>query len=339
MRELYSAFQQADSPIGYLIFHQKTEGEWVCTDANLCAQGFFDDSELVSKLEEDIFHASFLDSPTSVILHLPDHRSLSLTVMNGSTTSIRIAILTDITSQESLLIRLEKKVERLKSSNKDLEHFAYVASHDLREPLRKIVAFSERLNKKYAPVLDSTGLNYLHRMIDATQRMQTFIDDLLMFSRFSRDNSEKIEVDLNGILREVLSDFEMLIDKEKAIVRTETLPIIKGVKSQMVQLFQNLISNALKFKNPNIRTEIYIKCLESKEEYQLTFSDNGIGFDQADAERVFTLFQRLNGRSEYEGTGIGLAICKKIVENHGGIIKANSSPQEGAAFTVSLPKI
>ncbi len=339
MSELYSAFQQADFPIGYLIFHENTEGDWVCKEANPCAQGFFDDSELVSKTGTDIFHASFLNSPTTAILHLPHHRSLSLNVMNGSTANIRIAILTDITAQESHLIRLEKKVERLKSSNKDLEHFAYVASHDLREPLRKIVAFSERLNKKYASVLDSTGLNYLHRMIDATQRMQTFIDDLLMFSKFSRDNSEKIDVDLNDILRGVLSDFEMLIDKEKAIVRTETLPIVKGVKSQMVQLFQNLISNALKFKNPNIQTQIYIKCLESKEGYQLTFSDNGIGFHQADAERVFTLFQRLNGRSEYEGTGIGLAICKKIVENHGGIIKVNSSPQEGAAFVVSLPKI
>ncbi len=338
MRELLTAFQQADSPIGYLIFNQNRGGDWICSEANPCASVFLEDAELVSKTSMSIFNASYLDTPNQVTLNINDNRWLSLSVMNGSMATIRIAILTDITTQENRLKFLEKKVERLKSSNKDLEHFAYVASHDLREPLRKIIAFSERLNKKYAHALEGNGLVYLERMIDATQRMQMFIDDLLLFSRFSRDNSEKMDVDLNGILGGVLSDFEMLIEKDNARVETQKLPTIKGVKTQMTQLFQNLLSNALKFKNPNIPTHISITCMELKDEYQITISDNGIGFEDTDTERVFTLFQRLNGRSEYEGTGIGLAICKKIVENHGGTITAKGVPQKGAIFTIFLPK-
>ena len=339
MRELLRAFQQADSPIGYLVFNQNTEGYWICSEASPRAGVFLEDSELVSKTCVSIFQASYLDTPNQVTLNINDNRWLSLSVMNGSTTAIRIVFLTDITTQENRLKFLEKKVERLKSSNKDLENFAYVASHDLREPLRKIIAFSERLNQKYAHVLEGNGLIYLDRMIDATQRMQMFIDDLLLFSRFSRDNSEKMDVDLNDILRGVLSDFEMLIEKDEARVETQKLPTIKGIKTQMTQLFQNLLSNGLKFKNPNIPTHISITCIELKEEYQITISDNGIGFENTDAERVFTLFQRLNGRSEYEGTGIGLAICKKIVENHGGIITAKGIPNEGAIFTIYLPKM
>lgn len=339
MRELLTAFQQADSPIGYLIFNKNTEGgDWVCSEANKCAHVFLEKSDLISKTGTDIFQTSLLEIPNSATLHINDNKWLSAAVMNGSTDRIRIVILTDITAQESRLIYLEKKVIRLKNSNKDLEHFAYVASHDLREPLRKIIAFSERLNKKYADVLEGNGLIYLDRMIDATKRMQTFIDDLLLFSRFSRDTSEKTDVDLNDILRGVLSDFEMQIDNNKATVETQTLPIIKGVKTQMAQLFQNLVGNALKFKNPNVPTRIVIQCIESKNDYQITVSDNGIGFDEADAERVFTLFQRLNGRSEYEGTGIGLAICKKIVENHSGSITAEGKPNVGAEFIIVLPK-
>ncbi len=339
MRELLMAFQQADSPIGYLIFNRNTEGEdWICSEANECASAFLEKPELISKTETDIFGTSLLDVPNTATIHIHDNRWLSAAVMNGSTEAVRIVVLTDITAQESRLKTLEKKVVRLKNSNKDLEHFAYVASHDLREPLRKIIAFSERLNKKYAAVLEGNGLIYLDRMIDATQRMQMFIDDLLLFSRFSRDTSEKTALDLNGILRGVLSDFEMQIDGNKAVVDAQKLPTIKGIKTQMAQLFQNLVGNALKFKNPHVPTHIIISCIESKNDYQITVKDNGIGFDEADAERVFTLFQRLNGRSEYEGTGMGLAICKKIVENHGGTIIAQGKPNEGAEFTIVLPK-
>ena len=262
--------------------------------------------------------------------------SLSVNGVEDKPNNRLIITLTNISENIS---ELQKKAEKLENSNKDLEHFAYVASHDLREPLRKIIAFSERLNKKYADVLEGNGLIYLNRMIDATQRMQVFIDDLLLFSRFSSDKSEKTDVDLNEILRGVLSDFEIPIETNKAIIDIETLPTIKGVKSQMTQLFQNLLSNALKFKKLNEVPHISIKYLEKKEGYQITVHDNGIGFNVADAENIFVIFQRLNGRSAYEGTGIGLAVCKKIVENHGGSISAQGIPDKEAIFTIILPKI
>ncbi len=339
MTDLLNAFQQADCPIGLLIFNKNTEGDWLCTEANKCAEHFLEKSALISKKWPDIFEIVSIDTVSkNASIRINEHKWLSMSVMNGSTDLSCIVVLNDITPQEARIKELEKKIERLKSSNNDLEHFAYVASHDLREPLRKIIAFSERLNKKYAAVLEGDGLIYLNRMIDATQRMQTFIDDLLMFSRFSRSVSEKVEVDLGEVLRGVLSDFDMPIEKGQAVIECDNLPTIKGVKSQMTQLFQNLVGNALKFKKEDEPARISIHCREIKDELEITFQDNGIGFEEADAERIFIIFQRLNGRSQYEGTGIGLAICKKIVENHGGSIIAKGKPNGGATFTITLSK-
>ncbi|MBL7814037.1 MAG: hypothetical protein JNL70_03450 [Saprospiraceae bacterium] len=337
MIDLSRAFQQVDCPFGCLIFHQNTEGGWFCAEANTRAEQLLE-TPLVSKNWSDIFPDLAINTiSTNTIFMVNEGKYVSLNTMSMSHTTY-IVFLNDVSEQEIHTKQLEKKVEKLRSSNKDLEHFAYVASHDLREPLRKIVAFSERLNKKYASVLEGDGLIYLSRMIDATQRMQMFIDDLLMFSRFSRDVSEKIPIDLNEILRGVLSDFDLKIETTKAEIQFDNLPVINGVKSQMVQLFQNLISNALKFKKNDVLPRISIQCHELKKEYKLTIKDNGIGFEEADNERIFVIFQRLNGRSEYEGTGIGLAICKKIVENHGGSISAEGTPDKGAKFTILLPK-
>jgi light-regulated signal transduction histidine kinase (bacteriophytochrome) len=339
MSELLSAFAQANCQLGYLVFNKNTEGDWVCAEANKCAESTLENANLVSRKWVDIFHNSAFDENyNSLTMCIDNRRWLSLTIMHGSNESTRVVILNDVTSQEQRIQALDNKIQQLKNSNKDLEHFAYVASHDLKEPLRKIVAFSERLHKKYASLLEGDGLVYLSRMIDATQRMQTFIDDLLMFSRFSRDTSEKTEVDLNEILRGVLSDLDMQIESTNAKIEYDSLPKIKGVKTQMTQLIQNLISNALKFKKQDISPAIKIKCTDFTTDYQIKISDNGIGFDEADAERIFVIFQRLNGRSEYEGTGIGLAICKKIVENHGGTISAQGQLNEGATFLFTLPK-
>jgi light-regulated signal transduction histidine kinase (bacteriophytochrome) len=339
MTDLLNAFQQADCPIGLLIFHKNTEGYWLCTEANQCAEQFLEKSALISKKWSDIFEIVSINTISKhASIKINEYKWLSMSVMNGATDLSCIVVLNDITPQEERVKALEKKIERLKSSNNDLEHFAYVASHDLREPLRKIVAFSERLKKKYAALLEGDGIIYLNRMIDATQRMQTFIDDLLMFSRFSRSVSEKTDVDLSEILRGVLSDFDIPIEKNKAIIDCDNLPIIKGVKSQMTQLFQNLVGNALKFRKEDEPTHISIQCREIQNEFEIIFKDNGIGFEEADAERIFIIFQRLNGRSQYEGTGIGLAICKKIVENHSGSIIAKGQPNNGATFAITLPK-
>ena len=340
MTDIYKVFQQANFPIGLLIFSPNTEGVgWHCVEANKAALDFLAKDELVSKDWADIFADFPLSSDDkNRTLAVNDTTWLLANALENPHDASIIVTLTDVSEAHNKVVIYEKLIEKLKSSNKDLEHFAYVASHDLREPLRKIIAFSERLNKKYASSLQGDGSLYLSRMIDATQRMQAFIDDLLMFSRFSRDASEKIDVDLNEILRGVLSDFEIPIENTKAVLDIQPLPTIKAVKTQMTQLFQNLVSNALKFKKPDVAPQISITFSTIEEHLHITVRDNGIGFEEADAETIFALFQRLNGRSQYEGTGIGLAVCKKIVENHGGTITASSKPDVEAVFTIKLPK-
>jgi len=242
---------------------------------------------------------------------------------------------------------LELKINDLNRSNKELEQFAYVASHDLQEPLRKIQSFSERLYGKYAPLLEGDGKDYMDRMQNAALRMQILINDLLSFSKLA-NVAEKLEtINLNDIINPILNDFEIEIENKKAIITVKDLPTIMGISAQMRQLFQNLLSNSLKFSREGIVPEIDIwsepadlknpkfSTLE-KSAYTIFFKDNGIGFDQKYSEKVFVIFQRLHGRSEYEGTGIGLSICKKIIENHKGFIEAISELGKGTTFKITL---
>lgn len=227
----------------------------------------------------------------------------------------------------------------LEQSNQELQDFAYIASHDLQEPLRKIHAFSDRLQNQYRAVLDERGLDYLGRMQQAVIRMQTLIQDLLVFSRITTKAQPFVRVDLNKILPEVLSDLEMRIDEVEGQIHPGKLPTIEADPTQMRQLFQNLISNALKFHRSGHTPVVNIESQSSPEEgrIQLMIIDNGIGFDEKYMDRIFGVFQRLHSRSEYEGTGIGLAICRKIVERHHGNIVARSAPGQGATFIVTLP--
>ena len=339
MIEILNAFQQVDFPVGILMFKKNTTGEWLCVEANKSAEAFLAHPHLISKKWGDIFsNSSITLEAKNDIFQVNDSTWLLINIVENKDKQQLIITLSNVTEPQSKIVTYEKMVEKLKNSNKNLEHFAYVASHDLREPLRKIIAFSERLNKKYAPTLEGDGLFYLNRMIESTHRMQTFIDDLLMFSSFSRDTSEKINIDLNEILRGVLSDFETHIENTKAVINTQKLPTVTGVKTQMMQLFQNLISNAIKFRHSDTAPNISIDTSETDDAYQITVKDDGIGFDEGDCDNIFVLFQRLNGRSQYEGTGIGLAICKKIMDNHGGTISAKGIPNIGATFTLTLPK-
>ena len=239
---------------------------------------------------------------------------------------------------------------RLNRSNRELQDFAYVASHDLQEPLRKVRTFGDRLNAKYAEALGEQGRDYLKRMEGATVRMQDLIDDLLELSRVTTNAQPFTPVDLNEVARDVVFDLEARIEQIGGRVEVSGLPTVKADRLQMRQLLQNLISNALKFHReeevPVVK--VYSELLQEREEegsgrtadrraYQIFVEDNGIGFDEKHLERVLAPFQRLHGRDAYEGTGMGMAICRKVVERHNGDITAKSTLGRGATFIVTLP--
>jgi PAS domain S-box-containing protein len=245
-------------------------------------------------------------------------------------------------AQAKLLEKETLQRQELTRSNEELQQFAFIASHDLQEPLRKIKAFGDRLKTTCSDNLSLQGRDYLERMQNAAQRMQALIEDLLSLSRVTTRAQPFVPVDLSQIATEVLSDLEVTIQQASGQIDLGYLPTINADPLQMRQLLQNLIGNAIKFHRPqqvplvNIYTEI-VTIENDQQMYQLTVQDNGIGFDEKYCDRIFQVFQRLHGRSEYEGTGIGLAICRKIVERHQGSITAKSQPGQGAKFIVTLP--
>lgn len=235
--------------------------------------------------------------------------------------------------------KLYSTVGALEQSNKALEHFAFIASHDLQEPLRKVTAFGSRLAESYKGVLDERGQDYLDRMVKAAARMRVLIDDLLAYSRITTKGNPFVPVDLAQTAREVLGDLEPRIQATKGTVDVAPLPTVVADAIQMRQLLQNLIGNALKYHKEGEAPHVRVTAeAPSSFRVRLHVADNGIGFEQEQAERIFLPFQRLHGRdSKYDGTGIGLAIVQRIVERHGGTVKATASPGAGATFTVDLP--
>ena len=243
----------------------------------------------------------------------------------------------DITLSKQAEVNLKIYAAKLEQSNRDLQEFAYIASHDLQEPLRKVLAFGDRLLSKYGDVLDDTGRDYLKRMRDASQRMQTLINDLLSFSRVTTRAQPFRVVDMNSLTEDVISDLEYQIDRTQGRVEVGNLPVIEADPTQMHQLLQNLITNALKFHQEGTAPVIWVSSLLMDGKCQINVKDNGIGFDTQYLDRIFKPFQRLHGRDEYEGSGMGLAICRRIVERHSGEITAISAPGEGSTFIVTLP--
>ena len=228
--------------------------------------------------------------------------------------------------------------EKLNRSNEELEQFAYIASHDLQAPLRKITAFSDRLKNKYSDVIDERGQEYLVRMQNAAQRGQQMINDLLELSRVTTDGKPFQKTLLNQVIQDVLCDLEVDIEKSGGSVEVGDLPAIEADATQMRQLFQNLIANALKFHKPETPPEVTISTNgDTSSQVQISVQDNGIGFEEEFIERIFQPFHRLHGQSEFEGSGIGLSVCRKIVERHGGGIEAQSQPGEGTTFIITLP--
>ncbi|MFD1141518.1 ATP-binding protein [Larkinella insperata] len=246
---------------------------------------------------------------------------------------------------------LQATVSELNRSNAELSQFAYVASHDLQEPLRKIQAFGDLLISQYAPKLDEPGADLITRMQSAAGRMKVLVKDLLSYSRLTTQQQPFEPLNLNQILSEVLVDIETSILQKQATVETQQLPVIQGDPLQLRQLFQNLLSNALKFSNPGQRPVIQItSSLLPADQLPATVvpngshtyafisvTDNGIGFEQKYEDRIFRLFQRLHGNSKYQGTGMGLAICKKVIDNHQGFIAVRSQLNQGSTFMIYLP--
>lgn len=256
----------------------------------------------------------------------------------------------DVTVLKEAERKLQEKINELNVSNKDLEQFAYVASHDLQEPLRKIRAFGERLKTKFAEHLEGEGQDYIDRMQNAAERMQVLIDDLLAFSKVTRETKEFLPVKLHEVLSKVIQELDYTIEKTGAKITLNVTQQVAGIHSQLAQVFQNILSNSLKFMRPNITPLIDISsqmvagndlpitgAITNQQYCVVKITDNGIGFDESYAGKIFDLFQRLHARTEYKGTGIGLAICKKIVENHSGFIFAKSVEGEGASFFIALP--
>lgn len=260
------------------------------------------------------------------------------------------ALILERTSASEL--RLRGLTKRLEESNRDLQDFAHVASHDLQEPLRKIIAFGDRLKTRFGGDLPADGLDYLSRMQSAAGRMQTLIQDLLTFSRVSSKRDALVDVSLNDVAAGVAADLEVAVERAGGVLMIGDLPGIDADPTQMRQMLQNLIGNALKFRRQGVTPEILVgarilgagdpelpEALRAAAHTwcQLTVSDNGIGFEEKYLDRIFTVFQRLQGRTEYEGSGVGLSVCRRITERHGGHITARSKPGVGTAFIVTLP--
>lgn len=259
----------------------------------------------------------------------------------------------DIRKQHASLKRAEKdlleKNQQLEASNRQLESFAHVASHDLQEPLRKISTFSGRLFELEGERFSEKGRQFYERIRETSNRMQRLIHDLLTYSKLSVKEDLEQEIDLNELFTEVISELEVKITDKGAMIQKSGLPKVYGIRFQFFQLFLNLVNNSLKFAKDheppvitiqyNIAAANSFSKLSSKEGqyHHISISDNGIGFDPSATEKIFEVFQRLNGRSQYEGSGIGLAICRRIIENHGGYIYAEGKPNEGATFHILLP--
>lgn len=260
---------------------------------------------------------------------------------NGSCDRL-LGVATDITDRRDAENALKVYAEKLERSNMELEQFAFIASHDLQEPLRKVKAFGERLSKRLGDQIGEEEKDFLDRMQAASQRMNEMIDALLELSRVNMHGRTFVAVDLNEVAEIVISDLESRIETAGANVMVEKLPSLEADPVQMQQLLQNLLTNSLKYRRPNVSPEIIISGGLNEEKTrpamaQIIVQDNGVGFDERYAERIFQPFERLVGRSEYEGSGMGLAICKKIVERHSGSITARSKPGQGSTFIIKLP--
>jgi light-regulated signal transduction histidine kinase (bacteriophytochrome) len=247
-----------------------------------------------------------------------------------------ITVVEDISQRKQAEEALQHVVQDLRRSNADLEQFAYVASHDLQEPLRMVASYTQLLSRRYRGRLDSDADDYIAFAVGGAMRMQRLISDLLSYSRVGTRGKPFQRVDTNDLLRQVCASLGAAIEESQAIITHDDLPMVLADEGQLGQLFQNLVGNAIKFRGPQ-PPRVHMSARHTSGVWEFAVRDNGIGIDQEHFDRIFVIFQRLHNRDQYPGTGIGLAICKKIVERHGGRIWVQSQPGQGATFYFTLP--
>ena len=245
-----------------------------------------------------------------------------------------------VIANKELAFQNEEKAKRaveLENANKDLEQFAFVASHDLQEPLRMISSFTQLLERKYKDKLDQDANDYIHFVVDGSTRMQNLLVNLLEFSRVSTRAKVFEKVNVKTLVEEIVSHLSQLIANNNAVITWEELPIIHADESQILRVFQNLIENAIKFKKKTEFPKIHTSCTKQNNMFQFSVTDNGIGIEKQYHDTVFIIFQRLHSGKDYPGTGIGLSICKRIIERHNGTIWFESTPHEGTTFYFTIP--
>jgi light-regulated signal transduction histidine kinase (bacteriophytochrome) len=245
------------------------------------------------------------------------------------------SVIRDITERKQAQQEITRRAQELARSNADLENFAYVASHDLQEPLRMVSSYTQLLGERYAGKLDAEADEFIAYAVDGAARMQVMIQDLLNYSRVTRRPAQMESVDCKVVLGRALNNLQAAIQESSAEISAGPLPVVKGDASQLVQLFQNLIGNAIKFRGQRQPAIAISATLDG--DWTFCVKDNGIGIEPQYRERIFGMFQRLHTRREYAGTGIGLAVCKRVVEGHGGKLWVESQPGEGSSFFFTLP--
>jgi PAS domain S-box-containing protein len=249
---------------------------------------------------------------------------------------VRFELASDITESKTARERLRRASEDLQRSNRDLEQFAYVASHDLQEPLRMVASYTQLLERRYREQLDDDAREFIDYAVDGANRMQTLINDLLQYSRVGTRGNPFEPTDMNEVMADIRVRLGVAIEESGAMLTHDELPTVPADRQQIAQVFQNLVANAIKFKGQE-QPRIHVSADKEKTNWRFSVTDNGIGIEPEYKDRIFIIFQRLHSRREYAGTGIGLAVCKKIVERHGGQIRVESQPGKGCVFSFTLP--
>jgi light-regulated signal transduction histidine kinase (bacteriophytochrome) len=266
---------------------------------------------------------------------------ISLSPLEGPNGVSVTAAIRDITERKAAALNLAEKMTELRQSNEALEQFAHIASHDLQEPLRMVASYTQLLSSRYKGRLDADADEFIGFAVDGTQRMKRLIEDLLLYSRAGKGAPPMVEFNAGDSLREAVSNLSAALRESQAEVVSSSLPTLVGVRSQLVQVLQNLIGNAIKYRGdriPRIQVSAVLNGDEKgSREWVFSVADNGIGIEPKYYDRIFQIFQRLHGRGEYEGTGIGLAICKRILQQQGGRIWVESEPGQGSVFHFALP--